>query len=382
MLSFKQYILREGGNLTYTDEHGKTEGADSVHTHERYEYMGHVHGVRQAISSHIGGHPVTPVGSAEHFLNPTIKTEQLEKAGKKKFGDMDFVVPDHEDVLHSVHGLKDHVGKMETSTHRLVHVKGSDDPNDPGGVFTLWKHKQTGKVIQVDVSPIKHNKNKQGNLEPDEGALWYKKSPKEDMFPEGNHPSVGGMASKIGLRAAAQAMRKPVAIKTKKGYKEGESGVTVSIGGRVPPGGRHMTRDTGERHPETGAPVHEELPSKGAERELHPHRIGSMIFGSKFNPRRTDTSHFHGVVAAIKAHGTPEQQDRFVHGMTDLLYGQGSQVASRHDAPGGREYDHAKKDPIISVLRNHFPNHPGLAEDHIAGMKKEYDARAATKVRK
>lgn len=382
MLSFKQFILLEGGNLTYSDEHGKTVGADSIHTHERDEYMGHVNGIRQALSNHIGGHPVTPVGSAEHFLNPDIKTQHLEKAGKKKFGDMDFVVPDHESVLNSVHGLKDHVGKMETSTHRLVHVKGSDDANDPGGVFTLWKHKKTGKVIQVDVSPIKHNKNKQGKLEPDAGALWYKKSPKEDMFPEGNHPSVGGMASKIGLRAAAQAMRRPVMIKTKKGHKQGEAGVTVSIGGRVPPGGRHMTRDTGERHPETGQAVHEELPSKGAERELHPHKIGSMIFGSKFNPRSTDTSHFHGVVAAVKRHGTPEQQNKFVNGMTDLLYGQSSQVASRHDAPGGREYDHAKKDPIISVLRNHFPNHPGLAEDHINGMKKEYDARAATKVRK
>jgi hypothetical protein len=170
-------------------------------------------------------------------------------------------------------------------------------------------------------------------------------------------------------------------IKTKKGYKQGAAGVTVSIGGRVSPGGRYMTRNTGERHPETGQAVHEELPSKGAERELHPHKIGSMIFGGKFNPRSTDTSHFHGIVTAMKRHGTEEQQGKFVENMINLLYGKDSQEAARHDKPGGREYDYSKKDPIINLLRQHF-NHPALSEDNINAMKNEYNAKAASRTRK
>lgn len=378
MLTFKQFVLLEGGNLMYTDEHGNMVGSQSIHLHERDEYMGHVNGIRQALSNHIGGHPVTPVGSAEHFLDKSISNEDLKNTNKNKFGDMDFVVPDHESVRNSVHDLKNHVG-METATHQLVHVKSSDDPNDPSGLITMWRHKQTGKVIQVDLSPIKHNMNKEGKLEPDEGALWYKQSPKEDMFPHG----VGGMGSKIGLRAASQAMRQEVLAKTGKlgKLKKILSGVVVSIGGKTPPGGRYNTKKTGEYHPETGEEIHQELPSSGAERELHPHNIGKMIFGDKFNPKRTDTGTLEGTIAAIKKHGTEEQQGKFVENMTNLLYGEGSQVAARHDKPGGRGYDYSKKDPIIDLLRKHF-NHPALSKDNINAMKNEYNARAASRTRK
>ena len=380
MLTFKQFILLEGGNLTYSDEHGKTVGSDSIHTHERDEYMGHVNGIKEAISGHIGGHPVNAVGSAAHFLDKSISNEDFENVNKKKFGDMDLVLPDHHEVLSKLQELKDHVGKMETATHQLVHVKGSDDPNDPSGLITMWRHKQTGKVIQVDLSPIKHNMNKEGKLEPDEGALWYKQSPKEDMFPHG----IGGMGSKIGLRAASQSMRQEVLAKTGKlgKLKRILSGVVVSIGGKTPPGGRYNTKKTGEYHPETGEEIHQELPSSGAERELHPHNIGKMIFGDKFNHKRTDTRTLQGTIAAIKKHGTEEQQGKFVENMTNLLYGEGSQVAARHDKPGGREYDYSKKDPIINLLRQHFPDHPTLSDENMSAMKNEYNARAASRTRK
>ena len=379
MLSFRQYsLLKEGGNLQYSDEHGNTVSSTPTGIHQRKEMLPHANAIRGVLSQHLGGTPVSPVGSAEHFHDTSIPDSEFHRVGKKKFGDLDYVVKDDEHTLKNLHALKDHVGKLSTEHHDLVHVKGSDDPHDPGGVFTLWKHKKTGQVTQVDLSPMKHDKNNK----PDQGAMWYKNTPKGDMFPSGSHPSVPGLASKVALRAAASSMRKPVMIQGKRGLKQGESGVTLSIGGKVAPGARAKTRDTGRVDPVSKLPIHEELPSKGAERELHPHNIGKMIFGKGFNPKRTDTSSIHGTIAAVKAHGTPEQQHEFAHRFTHLLYGEESQVAARHDLPGGRETDHGKKDPIIKLLQHHFPDHPTLSKDNIAAMKDSYNQRAMAKTRK
>lgn len=378
MLTFKQFVLLEGGNLMYTDEHGNIQGSSPTTIDQRSEMLDHANAIRSTLSKHLGESPVTPVGSAEHFHDTSIPDSEFHKVGKKKFGDLDYVVKNDHDTLGRLHELKKHAGKLSTQHHVLVHVKGSDDANDPGGVFTLWRHKKTGQITQIDLSPMEHDKSGK----PDEGALWYKKTPKEDMFPKGNRPSIPGLGSKIALRAAASSFRKPVMIQGKKGLKRGESGVTLSIGGKVAPGARAKTRDTGRVDPETKLPIHEELPSKNAERELHPHKIGGMIFGRGFNPKQTDTSSIHGTIEAVKKHGTPEQQHEFVHRFAHLLYGEGAQVSARHDIPGGRETDHSKKDPIIHLLRQHFPDHPTLSDENMSAMKKKYNERAASRTRK
>lgn len=373
---FKQFVaLLEGGNLAYSDEHGEMRIADSISLKERQEHIGHINNIKDAISRHIGGSPVTPVGSAEHFLNPKRTDQEFKDAEKTKFGDMDFVVPS---AAHKkIHSLGNMVGKISTGEngHTLVHAntsEGDENKSESAGVSTLWKHNKTGKIIQVDLSPIKHTGN-----QPSEDYIWYKRSHPDDMFPKDpSMPSTGGLASKIGLQAAARAFGGSVEVKSKptrlnpSGVKTVRSGVALSIGGKTAPGARFRTR-------EIGGGFHEELPAAGAERVLHPHKIGKMIFGETFDPKKTDTESLHGTIKAVKRHGTPEQQDKFVGEVVNSLYGDGAQIAARHDKEGGKEYDLSKKDPIIGVMRSYFPDHPSLEEENVKPIRDKYIARAA-----
>lgn len=376
MLSFKSFVrvLFEGGNVRYTNEKGELVGSTPIELSERKAYQGHLKNLTSGLSKHFGS-PLAFEGSSEHFMNEKIPDEKFKKVGKETFGDVDTNVEAKPTVLKRMRNLSP---GMSIGDHDLIHVHQSKDPNDRNGVYTLWKHRETGKIIQLDISP------RPSDPEKSKMTSWIKSSPAEDLFPEKeNEPSLKGFASKLAASSATRALTsKRVMIRSPKGrsMKEGETYLSLNTGGKGEAGMRSKTNFTGEKHA-NGLEIHQDAPSSQAtDRMYDPAKMTKRILGDRMiKDDVKDFNSMRGVHRILRRHGTPEQHQRYVDGMVDRLYGSSSQPVNRHDVEGGKEKDHKAKDDVIKQLKIDFPEQMKKHEKTLDALKQDYDKKMMQK---
>lgn len=375
MLGFKSFIelIAEGGNVRFTNEKGEIIGSTPIRLDQRSEYMGHLDSLKSGLENHFGV-PEGSMGwegSTAHFMNKSIPDSEFKKAKKEKFGDADSNVPATPEVLQKMRDMKP---GLEFGQHQLIHVHQSDDPSDKNGIYTLWKHKGTGQITQLDISP--------SPTDPEQKKMtdWIKTSPQEDLFPKKEgEPSLKGFASKVGAIALSHAMsEKNVMIRSPKGksVKPGQTGFSLNVGGKGEPGMRMKTKPTGEVH-ENGLEIHTEIPAKEAtDRIYDPEKMVPAILGKKTTQKDvSDFGSMRGIHRILHRHATPEQHQSYVDKVVNKLYGSSAQAVKRHDIEGGREEDHAAKDAVLDQVSRDFPEQFAKHKDGLDALKADYDAR-------
>jgi len=383
MKTFKQFLLlREGGNLSFTNEKGEKIISSAIPLEKRQELKPHIQTIVNGVRQAIGENPVPPehfhklmVGSSEHFHNSSIPDSKFKKAGKTKFGDQDALLPNSPKHIQKAQEHLQPGAKHGEWT--MLHAKHDGDK----GAFTLWHHPKHG-VIQVDFN-YDHHKTQDGHNLPTESARFSKSSPSEDLF---GKTSLKGMAHKYAVASMTDSLGKPVSIQMKTKRKPGIAkyafAVSAEGGGGIRKNTEPLLDKSGKPKvdPESGHHVHIELPSKGAERIQEPGKIAHTLIksaGKKPHPKDAEDIHsMHGVHRILKRHFDSDVHRGYVHSMADRLYGPKAQAISRHDLEGGKEADHAVKKATMDTVLNAFPEHntPEL-RSKIEEMKSAYNER-------
>jgi len=385
MKSFKQFItLKEGGNLSFTNEKGEKVFASAIPLEKREELKPNIQTIINGVRQAIGEKPVPSehfhklmVGSSEHFHNSSIPDSKFKEVGKTRFGDQDVLLPNSPDHIEKAQAHLQPGTKHGEWT--LLHAKHDGKK----GAFTLWNHPEHG-VMQVDFN-YDHHKTQDGHNLPTESARFSKSSPAEDLFGE---TSLKGMAHKYAIASMTYALGKPVSIQMKTKRVPGVDYYPFAVSALGGGGIRKKTEPVLDKDnkpkvdPESGHHIHVELPSKGAKRIQEPKEIADTLIksaGKTPHPSDADDLHsMHGVHRILKRHFDSNLHKRYVESMADRLYGSKAQPVSRHDLTGGKENDHAVKKATMDTVLKSFPEHntPEL-QKKLKEMKSAYNQRMA-----
>jgi len=394
MLTFREFLreffLLEGGNLINP---ATGETASPIPLENREAASGDIHGIVNHFRGIAGVAPLerehlhkSTFGSTEQMTNPEVSTKQLKGAGKDEFGDTDIGLTKKDKNGNQIdYGKHLRVG-MVVGNRKLVHVKESVGG---GGHYTLWEHvdhpNDSKRMIQIDMNYVDHETDKDGHYVPTAAEKDARSSPLRDLM-EGHK----GYVSKFARMAFAKVGGKEVHPMGKKGPQNRtiNDAYTYSVN---PPG---LRPTAGENilgyHPETGLPVKEELPSKGAKRISDPREQLEELHRARELPSPTEEDHenyksFEGIKDLLNKHYSPEDHQQFFGHMTRKLFGEHTtnkngeksfkpaQSVYRFDIKGNPEKDLRGKDNVVKSLFKSFP-HLDTQENrnHVAKIRKAY----------
>ena len=359
MITFKQFLF-EGGNVQID---GEEADRIDLSKHDRTEITGKIGAALKAINAAFKKDTGKPIwsdalmksqkylsGSAFHFFSKDIDDATFKKH-KGSVGDIDTQVD--KDLEGE---LKEFLTKHKGETFGPVTLIGFK--TSAGTHITLWKLKDAGINIQIDMELVEYDKD-----EPTEWSNFSHSSAWEDMT-----KGVKGVAHKYLMRALESPKLKDVVIKAKTARgkdKETKSSTTAfSVTHGVRKKLKPVLDDNGKQVMVNGKPAYHELSTTESKGTTNLSEIFETYFGRKPSKEDLkDMSSFTGLLKLVKKTFSKPDQQKVADGFAHTLWSKAAQGLYRDDP----EKDKAEKDQMMGVLLKELS-----LKDTYGAMRKEF----------
>jgi len=344
MITFKQFLLQEGGNVQIDDQ--EAERIDLV-KFSRADVVPKINAGLLAINAAFKKEYKKPIwndellksrkflsGSAFHFFNDKIDDRTFVKY-KNSVGDIDTQVDKNMDDE-----IKDFLTKNKGKSFgpfTLIGFKTS-----AGQHISLWKLKDPAINIQIDLEMVDFDES--GH--PTEWSNFSHSSSWEDMT-----KGVKGVAHKYLLRALDAPKLKDIVLKAKtargtdKEVKSSETAFSVTHGVRQKL--KPVLGDDGKQVMVNGKPAYHEMDTKESKGDTNL----SNIFKAYFNKDASAAdlkklNSFTGLIELIKENFKSADQKKIADGFARTLWGPGAQGLYRADP----QKDAEEKNTMMAIL--------------------------------
>lgn len=363
MISFKQFLLLEGGNVVIDDQ--EAERIDLT-KHQRAEVVKKIDAALAAINAGFKKQMGKPIwndalfsskeflsGSAFHFFNTKIADDTFKRF-KSSVGDIDTQVDKNLDAE-----LKDFLTKNKGKTFgpaKLIGFKSS-----AGQHISLWQLSDPKLNVQIDLELVDFNEAGM----PTEWSQFSHSSAWDDMT-----KGVKGVAHKYLLRALDAPKLKDVVLKAKtargtdKEVKSSDTAFSVTHGVRQKL--KPVLDANGKQVMVNGKPAYHELSTAESKGDTNLTNIFKNYFGhepSKAELKKMGS--FTGLIDLIKATFSKGDQQKIADGFAHTLWSKSAQGLYR----GGPDKDRAEKEAMMSILLKELG-----AKDNYAAQKTEFYA--------
>lgn len=345
MITFKQFLLQEGGNVQIDDQ--EAERIDLL-KHDRTSITKKIAAGLSAINAGFKKEVGKPIwndalmkskkflsGSAFHFFNPEIADDMFKKY-KNSVGDIDTQVDKNMDTE-----IKDFLTKNKGKSFgpmKLIGFKTS-----AGQHISLWHLEDPSMNIQIDLEMVDFE-----NEEPTEWSNFSHSSSWEDMT-----KGVKGVAHKYLLRALDAPKLKDIVLKAKtargsdKEVKSSETAFSVTHGVRQKL--KPVLDDSGKQLMIKGKPAYHEMSTAESKGDTNLSNIFKAYFGK--DPSAEDLkkmNSFTGLIQLIKKVFKADDQKKIADGFARTLWGPGAQGLYRGDP----QKDAEEKNGMMKILLN------------------------------
>ena len=335
MITFKQFLLLEGGNVTID---GTEAERIDLTKHDRAGITRKIWAALAAVNAAFRKQHKKPIwsdallksrkflsGSAFHFFSDSISDSTFVKH-KKSVGDIDTQVDKTMEAE-----LESFLTASKGQTFGPVTLVGFK--KSAGQLITLWHLADPGINIQIDLEMVDFDEH--GN--PTEWSNFSHSSAWEDM-----EKGIKGVAHKYLLRALDAPKLKDVVLKAKtargkdKEVKSSETAFSVTHGVRQKL--KPVLDDNGKQVLVNGKPAYHELSTDESKGDTSLKNIFKAYFD------RTPTASelrkmgsFSGLLELIKAHFDSKDQKKIADGFARTLWGPAAQGLYRGDPDKDRE---------------------------------------------
>ena len=362
MITFKQFLLVEGGNVIIDAE--EAERID-LSKHDRSLIVPAISKMLQAINSAFYKSAGKPLwnkdlfaskaflsGSAFHFFSTDEIPDTTFKKVKPSVGDIDTQV-DREQ--------KTEIDKFLTSMKGQTIGPGKLIGHKVSGeqFISLWHLTKFDINIQIDFELVDFE-----NGAPTAWAQFSHSSDWADMTKK-----LKGVAHKMLLRALSAPKLKDVVIKAKTARGKDKEILSASHAFSVTHGIRKKLKpvldDAGNQVMVGGKPAYHEMGTSESEGITDLHKIYEYFFGTK--PSRSDLKQFGsftGLIKLIKSKLPREDWVKIADGFVHTLWGPSAQGLYRGDA----SKDNEEKTAMVSMLCDEL----GVNSSKYASTKEEY----------
>lgn len=350
MISFKQFLLLEGGNAVIK---GHTAQAIDLTRSDRAQAANNIFSSLLKISAEFkddtgielwkrnslkAGHYFS--GSTKHFFNQSLPSEELLKY-KKSVGDIDLMVPEalREQIIMF---LTHHEGETFGSL-KLVGSKKSGDQT-----ITVWHSTDLDQYIQIDFEYSEFE-----NGEPTKWSHFSHSSSFEDM-----QLGIKGAFHKLLMTSLMGHKKKESVLQMKTKQKD----LTASLHALSIKGLRKKYEKIGTQ---VGKPVIRETGSKEWNTNLYD--IVKEVFG--IEPKEADIQKFwtfKGILELITEHMSKKQATAVLDSFVEKLWGEKSQGLYRGDPIKDQTEKTAAYDYAVKKLGF------GIPARKLAQMKNSY----------
>lgn len=343
MITFKQFLLLEGGNVSID---GNDAERIDLTKFNRTSIVKKIDVGLHAINSAFKKDTGKPIwgdelfkskrflsGSAFHFFSKTIDDETFKKH-KGSVGDIDTQVDKNMDAE-----IKDWLTKNKGKTFGPVTLIGFK--TSAGQHITLWKLKEEGINIQFDLEMVDFE-----NDEPTEWSNFSHSSAWEDMT-----QGIKGVAHKYLLRALDAPKLKDIVLKAKtargtdKEVKSSETAFSVTHGVRqkIKP----VLDDNGKQVMVNGKPAYHEMDTKESKGDTNLANIFKNYFGRDASVDDIKKlSSFTGLLSLINKTFKDGDKQKITDGFSRTLWGPGAQGLYKADP----EKDSEEKNSMMKLL--------------------------------
>lgn len=344
MITFKQYLLVEGGNVII--DRAEAERIDLL-KHDRSKITKKIWSALIAINNSFKTAVGKPIwnsevlksktflsGSAFHFFNDELSDQTFTKH-KKSVGDIDTQV---DKTMSSE--IKDFLTSSKGKTFGSAKLIGFKE--SAGQYITLWNLEDPGINIQIDLEMVDFDEAGA----PTEWSNFSHSSAWDDMT-----KGLKGVAHKYLLRALDAPKLKDIVIKAKtsrgkdKEVKSSETAFSVTHGVRQKL--KPVLNSSGKQLVINGKPAYHELSTEESKGDTNLKNIFKAYFGRTPAPsEQRRMGSFTGLLDLIKAHFNSTDQKKIADGFVRTLWGPGAQGLYRGDA----EKDKEEKTAMLQVL--------------------------------
>ena len=344
MITFKQFLLQEGGNVQIDDQ--EAERIDLT-KHNRSAIVKKVGAALSAINAGFKKQYKKPIwsdalmkskkylsGSAFHFFNDQIDDKTFTKY-KNSVGDIDTQVDKNMDAE-----LKEFLTKnkgKEFGPVKLIGFKTS-----AGQHITLWHLADPGINIQIDLEMVDFDESG----DPTEWSNFSHSSSWDDMT-----KGVKGVAHKYLLRALDAPKLKDIVLKAKtargtdKEVKSSETAFSVTHGVRQKL--KPVLDEKGKQVMVNGKPAYHELSTAESKGDTSLPNIFKAYFGKDASADDLKKlGSFTGLLELIKKNFKGPDQKKIADGFARTLWGPGAQGLYRGDP----QKDAEEKNGMMKVL--------------------------------
>ena len=328
MITFKQFLLLEGGNVSIDDQ--EAERIDLT-KHNRSDIVKKIDAALISINNQFKKEHGRPIwndallkskkflsGSAFHFFNGAIDDKTFTKH-KSSVGDIDTQVDKTMDAE-----IKDFLTKSKGKTFGPVTLIGFK--TSAGQHISLWRLKDPGINIQVDLEMVDFE-----NDEPTEWSNFSHSSSWEDMT-----QGVKGVAHKYLLRALDAPKLKDIVLKAKtargtdKETKSSETAFSVTHGVRKKL--KPVMDDNGKQVMVNGKPAYHEMDTKESKGDTNLANIFKNYFGREASADDIKKlSSFTGLLSLINKTFKDGDKQKITDGFARTLYGPQAQGLYKND---------------------------------------------------
>lgn len=344
MITFKQFLLLEGGNVTIDDQEADRIDLSKLN---RTAIVKKIDDALISINNAFKKEHGQPIwndtllkskkflsGSAFHFFNSEIDDKTFVKH-KPSVGDIDTQVDKKMDVE-----IKDFLTKNKGKTFGPVTLIGFK--TSAGQHISLWKLKPEGINVQVDLEMVDFDET--GH--PTEWSNFSHSSAWEDMT-----QGIKGVAHKYLLRALDAPKLKDIVLKAKtargtdKETKSSETAFSVTHGVRKKL--KPVMDDDGKQVMVNGKPAYHEMDTKESKGDTNLSNIFKNYFGKDATPDDLKKlSSFTGLLSLINKAFKDGDKQKITDGFARTLWGPQAQGLYKNDP----EKDGEEKNSMMKLL--------------------------------
>lgn len=343
MISFKQFLLLEGGNVQID---GVNAERIDLTKQERSVVTKKIMTALKAINSSFEEQTGDPIwkpallanknflsGSAFHFFNDEISDKTFVKY-KSSVGDIDTQVDKNIDST-----LKEFLTKNKGATFGPVKLIGFK--SSAGQHISLWELDEPKINFQIDFEMVDFE-----NGEPTEWSNFSHSSSWDDMT-----IGVKGVAHKYLLRALDAPKLKDIVLKAKtarstdKEVKSSETAFSVTHGVRQKL--KPVLDDNGKQVMVNGKPAYHEMSTAESKGDTDLSNIFKAYFDrTPSSTEKRKMGSFTGLIDLIKAHFVSKDQKKIADGFARTLWGPAAQGLYRGDP----QKDAEEKNTMMKIL--------------------------------
>jgi hypothetical protein len=344
MITFKQFLLLEGGNVTIDDQEADRIDLSKLNRTAIVKKIDTaLHAINTAFKKSKGKPIWTDAlfaskkflsGSAFHFFSKTIDDETFKKH-KGSVGDIDTQVDKNLEAE-----LKDWLTANKGKTFGPVTLIGFK--TSAGQHISLWKLKPEGINVQIDLEMVDFGEDDQ----PTEWANFSHSSAWEDMT-----QGIKGVAHKYLLRALDAPKLKDIVLKAKtargtdKEMKSSETAFSVTHGVRKKL--KPVLDDSGKQVVVNGKPAYHEMDTKESKGDTNLANIFKNYFGRDASADDIKKlGSFTGMLSLINKTFKDGDKQKITDGFARTLWGPQAQGLYKGDP----EKDSEEKNSMMKLL--------------------------------